>query len=94
MSKKKITSSLKKKTQLSRPNPRKSKEKKKAMLLLRRKTKTKQNKNATSQLYCLREKKKNKGNLKKLSIKKKFISTQFSLHFGKKTFWWVRGEKT
>ena len=72
------------------------------MLLLRRKTKTKQNKkdktkqnkNATSQLYCLREKKKNKGNLKKLSIKKKFISTQFSLHFGKKTFWWVGGEKT
>ena len=50
-----------------------------------------------------KEKKKNKGNLKKpmctctwvfLSIKKKFIPTQFSLHFGEKTFWWVWGENT
>ena len=45
----------------------------------------------------------NKSNLKKftctciwafLSIKKKFILTQFSLHFGEKTFWWARGENT
>ena len=45
----------------------------------------------------------NKSNLKKftctciwayLSIKKKFILTQFSLHFGEKIFWWARGENT
>ena len=27
-----------------------------------------------------------------LSIKKKLIPTQFSLHFGEKTFWWAWGE--
>ena len=27
-----------------------------------------------------------------LLIKKKFIPIQFSLYFGKKTFWWARGE--
>ena len=43
----------------------------------------------------------NKSNLKKFvytciwaffSMNKKFIPTQFSLHFGEKTFWWARGE--
>ena len=29
-----------------------------------------------------------------LSIKKKFIPTQFSLYFKKKNFWWARGENT
>ena len=57
-------------------------------------TKTKQK--TKRERYCSGEKKrKNKGNLKRpmctctwgfLSIKKKFIPTQFSLNFGKKTF--------
>ena len=29
-----------------------------------------------------------------LSIKKKFTSTQFSLYFGEKIFWWAQGENT
>ena len=47
--------------------------------------------------YCPRRRKKeiNKGmcTWAFLSIKKKFILTQFSLHFREKIFWWAQGEK-
>ena len=85
------------------PRPRKSKEKK-----LNRKRKKKKREEATlprkktkkkeRQRYLLpREKKKNNNKgmctWTFLSIKKKFISTQFFLHFWKKTFWQAQ-EKT
>ena len=87
---------LKKKKQLLHLGPRKSKEKK-----LNRKRKKKKREEATlprkktkkeRQRYLLpREKKKNNNKgmctWTFLSIKKKFISTQFFLHFWKKTFW-------
>ena len=71
---------------LSRPGPRKSKEKKKK----------KGN-------VIVPKKKKKEGNWMKpmctctwtfFSIKKKCIPTQFSLHFGEKTFWWTQRENT
>ena len=84
------------------PRPRKSKEKK-----LNRKRKKEKREEATlprkktkkeRQRYLLpREKKKNNNKgmctWTFLSIKKKFISTQFFLHFWKKTFWQAQ-EKT
>ena len=50
-------------------------------------------------LQMEKKKKKNKGNLNNVHIgilvnQEKIYLTQFSPHFGEKTFWWVQGENT